>query len=52
MTKEVIHNVIPHIDCLFNCKIGKIEQILEMGCACMKETVSVTGNIHNRDIAQ
>jgi hypothetical protein len=24
----------------------------DVGCACMKETVSVTGNIHNRDIAQ
>ena len=43
MTKEVFHQVIPHINCLFNREIGQVQQILEMGCACMKETVSITG---------
>ena len=47
-TMEVIHQIIPHIAFLFN---RKSQTILEFGYACIKETVSVTGNIHNRDIA-
>ena len=46
-TMEVIHQKIPHITYLFNRNSGTI---LEFGYACIKETVSVTGNIHNRDI--
>jgi hypothetical protein len=46
--KELIHQIIPHITCLFNCKS---QTILEFGDACIKETVSVTRDIHNRDIA-
>ena len=43
-TMEVIHQIIPHIACLFN---HKSRTILEFGYACIKETVSVTGNIHS-----
>ncbi len=46
--KEITHQIIPHITCLFN---RKSQTILEFGDACIKETVSVSGNIHNRDIA-
>ena len=45
-TMEAIHQIILHITYLFNRKSGTI---LEFGYACIKETVSVTGNIHNRD---
>jgi hypothetical protein len=48
-TMEVIHQIVPHIACLFN---RKSQTILEFGYACIKETVSITGSIHNRDIAQ
>jgi hypothetical protein len=48
-TMEVIQQIIPHIACLFN---RKRQTILEFGYAGIKETVSVTGNIHNRDIAR
>jgi hypothetical protein len=48
-TMEVIHQLHSHIACLFN---RKRRTILEFGYAGIKETVSVTGNIHNRDIAQ
>jgi len=41
--------IIPLFACLFN---RKSRTILEFGYACIKETVSVTGNIHNRDIAR
>ena len=48
-TMEVIHQIVPHIACLFN---RKSQTILEFGYACIKETVSITGSIHNRDIAR
>ncbi len=49
MKKEVIQKIIPCIiTCFFN---GKRRTILEFGDACIKETVSVTGDINNRDIA-
>ena len=49
MKKEVIQKIIPRIStCFFN---GKSRTILEFGDACIKETVSVTGDINNRDIA-
>ncbi len=48
LKKEVIHQIIPHITCLFN---RKSQTTLEFGDACIKETVFVTGDIHNRDIA-
>jgi hypothetical protein len=47
-TMEVIHQIIPHVACLFN---RKRQTVLDFGYACIKESVSVTGNIHNRDIA-
>ena len=48
MKKEVIHQIIPHNTCLFN---RKARTTLEFGDACIKETVSITGDIHDRDIA-
>jgi len=48
-TMEVIHQKIPHIACLLD---RKSRTILKFGYACIKEKVSVNGNIHNRDIAQ
>jgi hypothetical protein len=48
-TTEVIHQLNSHIACLFN---RKRLTILEFGYAGIKETVSVTRNIHNRDISQ
>jgi hypothetical protein len=48
LRKEVIHQIIPHITCLFN---RKRQTILEFADACINEIVSITGDIHNRDIA-
>ena len=40
--------MIPHNTCLFN---RKSHTFLKMGDACIRETVSVTGDIDNIDIA-
>jgi hypothetical protein len=47
--KEVIHQNIPHNTCLFGCNAATT---LEFGDACLKETLSITGEIHKiNDIA-
>ena len=49
MTKEVIHQIIHHNTCLFGRNAATT---MEFGDACLKETISVTREIHNiNDIA-